>query len=365
MAGAFVLGSCHSDTAANAAMNLPATPVDVQTLKAATVDLTWSFPGTVEGVENVSIRPQVIGYLDKIYVQEGSYVEKGQALFGIRDDVYREQVQNSDAALKAAEAAEKAAQLEVQKLESLVAGGVVSQVQLETAESNYESAKAQVAQAKANLGSSQINQDYTEIKAPFSGYIGRIPNRLGNLVSSTDTEPLTQLAKIDQVFVYFSMSEADFLAYEKKKASYPDITKNVTLELPDGSVYKHTGTLLEASGNFNTATASMSMKAVFPNPDKLLRSGGTGRVVLHYKESNVLEVPKIAVKDIQDKFFVYQVTKEQKAKMTEVTFSGASDESYFIASGIQNGAVIALNPIDRLADGISVAPSTESTQPQK
>lgn len=352
--------SCNPGNAQENKMQTAAIPTDFIQLKPGNADVSTGYPGSIEGQDNVDIKAQVTGYLDAVYVKEGQYVNRGQALFKINPSVYNEQVNNSDAALKAALASQANARLEVEKLKPLVAGNVVSDVQLKTAQANYQSASAQVAQARAALGSSKINANFTYIKAPVSGYLGRIPNRIGNLISPSDTSPLTTLSNISLVNVYFTMSEADFIRYSKMSAS-ENHTGNIELVLADGSVYNYKGKLETASGNFDRTTGSIQMKAVFQNPGKLLRAGGTARVLIHKNVDAVLKVPKTAVKDIQDKFFVYKLNGK-KVQMIPIEVSETTSQDYFVSSGIKSGDKIAVNRIDALTDGAYVVPKIVSAK---
>ncbi len=357
---AVMMYSCNSGNAQENQMQAAATPTDFIQLKSGNADVSTGYPGSIEGQDNVDIKAQVTGYLDAVYVKEGQYVNKGQALFKINPSVYNEQVNNSDAALKAALASQATAKLEVDKLKPLVEGNVVSDIQLKTAQANYQSASAQVAQARAALGSSKINANFTYIKAPVSGYIGRILNRIGNLISPSDTSPLTTLSNINLVNVYFSMNEADFITYSKMSAA-ENHTGNIELLLPDGSVYNYKGKLENASGNFDRTTGSIQMKAVFQNPDRLLRAGGTARVLIHKNVDAVLKSPKTAVKDIQDKFFVYKLNGK-KVQMLPVEVSEGTTQDYFVSAGIKAGDKIAINRIDALTDGADVVPKVISAQ---
>lgn len=329
---------------------------DFITLELESASILKRYPGTIEGAVNVDIKAQVSGYLEKIYVNEGDYVTIGQPLFKIKSDVFNEQVNNSKATVKAALAALATAKIEVEKIKPLVEGKVVSPLQLQTAQAQYESAAAQVAQAKASLGSSRINADFAVIKAPVSGYIGRIPNRVGNLVTPSDASPLTSLSEIDKVFVYFSMSEADFIVYTKDKKS--GATGNmVEIVMADGNTYQYPGKLESASGNIDQSTGTMSLKAVFPNPDKLLRAGGAARVVLSKQISTTLLVPMAGVKDIQDKFFVFSLGDSNKVAMKTIEIEGKTGVNYIVKSGLKPGEKIAVTNIDGLTDGMKVTPA--------
>jgi len=349
-----LLVSCSNGAQEGAA---PA-PVDVDFLEIqpAAAEVEKKYPGTIEGSVNVEIKAQVSGYLEAIYVKEGDFVQKGQTLFRIKGDVFREQVNNSEANLKAAMAAERAAAIELEKIKPLVREEVVSALQLQTAEASLAAAKAQVAQARAAVGSSKLNADFSVIKAPVSGYIGRIPNRVGNLVTPADMTPLTTLSEIEQVFVYFSLSEADYLAWQQDRKT--DTAMNtVSLILADGTVYDQKGKVETASGNINRTTGSIPLKAVFSNPGKMLRSGGSARVILRKTLPESLLVPMAGVKDIQNKYFVYVLGDSNKVTMKPIEIAGSAGDNYILKSGLKAGEKIALNRIDLLTEGMPVTPA--------
>lgn len=343
------------------APQMPKPEVDFFIAQSTTGEVEKKYPGSIEGSVNVDIKAQVSGYLEAIYVKEGEYVQQGQSLFKIKGDVFAEQVNNSQAAYKAALANLSNARLEIEKIKPLVAGKVVSEIQLQTAQANYEAAVAQVAQAKAALGSSKLNADFSLIKAPVSGYISRIPNRIGNLVTPNDAAPLTTLSEINNVFVYFSMSEADYLAVLREGMSKTP----VSLILADGSTYEHKGKLETASGNIDRTTGSIALKAIFPNPEKYLRAGGSARVVLNNSLSAVLAVPMASVKDIQDKFFVFTLTANDKVAMTPIEIAGSAGNNYFVSKGIKQGDKIALNNIDLLNHEMVVVPKVAALAAKK
>ncbi|MGN7812821.1 efflux RND transporter periplasmic adaptor subunit [Flavobacterium sp. 22076] len=346
--------SCGKSGSDAGALAAPKPEVDFFQAESITGEVEKKYPGTVEGTVNVDIKAQVSGYLEAIYVKEGDYVNKGQSLFKIKGDVYAEQVNNSRAAYKSAQANLANAKLEVEKIKPLVDGKVFSDMQLKTAQANYEAAVAQVAQAKAALGSSQLNADFSLIKAPVSGYISRIPNRIGNLVTPADAVPLTVLSDINTVFVYFSLTEADYLAFSKD----PKSNQTVSLIMADDSEYEQKGKLEVASGNIDRSTGTISLKAIFPNPKKLLRAGGSARVILNNSLSSVITVPMASVKDIQDKFFVFVLKPGNKVAMVPIEIGGSSGTDYFVKSGLKQGDKIALNSIDVLYDSMEVVPKT-------
>jgi len=350
--------SCGKNGADAQAMAAPKPEVDFLQTNTATGEVEKKYPGTVEGTVNVDIKAQVSGYLEAIYVKEGDYVTKGQSLFKIKGDVYAEQVNNSRASYKSALANQANAKLEVEKIKPLVDGKVFSDMQLKTAQASYEAATAQVAQAKAALGSSQLNADFSLIKAPVSGYISRIPNRVGNLVTPTDAVPLTVLSDINTVFVYFSLTEADYLAFSKDSKS----NQSVSLIMADDSEYEQKGKLEVASGNIDRATGTIALKAIFSNPKKQLRSGGSARVILNKSLASVITIPMASVKDIQDKFFVFVLGEGNKVAMVPIEIAGSAGSDYFVKSGLKPGDKVALNSIDVLYDSMEVVPKTAANK---
>lgn len=343
---------------------VPPTDVDFLEIQLTNAETEKKYPGAIEGSVNVDVKAQATGYLDHIYVKEGDFVRKGQPLFRIKGDVYAEQVHNSEAMLKSALAAEESARIEVEKIRPLVTGKVVSAVQLQVAESSYASAKAQVAQARAALGSSQVSAAFTLIKAPVSGYIGRIPNRIGNLVTPGDETPLTNLSEIANVFVYFSLSEADFIAFVKDRKTDAGMN-TVELIMADGTLYDKKGTVEIASGNVDRSTGSIPLKAIFSNPDKLLRAGGMGKIVLKKAVNSALTVPMSSVKDIQDKYFVFTLADSNKVAMKPIEISGKSGNDYIIKTGLSSGEKVAINRIDILNEGMPVVPGSGKVVAEK
>jgi membrane fusion protein (multidrug efflux system) len=358
----FILSACGGGQ--QGPPQYPPVNVDFLTISPSETSVEKKYPGSIEGTVNVEIKAQVTGYLDQVYVKEGDYVQKGQSLFKIKADVFNEQVNNSQAALKTALAAQENAKIELEKIRPLVEGKVVSELQLKTAEANYASVAAQVAQAKATLGSSQINAAFSLIKAPVSGYIGRIPNRTGNLVTPADATPLTTLSEINNVLVYFSLSEADYISFTKDRKADEGMS-TVELIMADGGLYGHKGKLEIASGNIDRTTGSIPLKAVFSNPDKLLRSGGSAKIVLKKAFNAVLTVPMASVKDIQDKFFVFTLADSNKVAMRPIEIAGRSGNVYLVKNGLQKGDKVALNNIDVLNEGMPIIPTAASNSLRK
>lgn len=355
-----VLSGCASSSARSDGAPPPtALPV----FKAAAVPATTyrEYNAALEGRVNVEIRPQVDGYLDKIFVDEGAYVKAGQPLFRINDRPYREQLSNTSASLEAAKANEEKAALEVSRLMPLVDNNVVSDVQLKTAKAALQAAKANVAQAEAMVGNARINLGYTVITAPVSGYIGRIPYKLGSLVGRSETQPLTLLSDVNEVYAYFSMSEVDFLQFKDKVKgnTIADKVKQlppVELVMPDNSIYPEKGRIETMEGQFDKTMGAVSFRAVFPNPNGMLRSGNTGKVKISESFPAALVVPQEATFELQDKVFIFTVGDSNKVVSKPIKVAGKSNAYYFVEKGVAPGESIVYTGLDRLRDGVVIQP---------
>jgi membrane fusion protein (multidrug efflux system) len=299
-------------------------------------------------------------------VDEGQYVNAGTSLFKINDLPYQAALNNALAAQHAAEAAAANAQLEINKLAPLVENKVVADYQLKTAQSAYDVAKANIDQAKANVATAQINLGYTTIKAPVNGYIGRLARKQGSLVAPGDPVALTQLSDVQNVHVYFSLSEDDFVQF---KAQYPGNTlaekikhvPAVQLILSDRSTYGQTGHLDIFDGQFDKSTGAITVRATFANPQGLLRAGNTGRLRLSLSHPNSLAIPQSATLELQDKIYAFKVIDSNKVSKTPLTVIGKTGRNYLISDGLKAGDRIVLTNLDRLQDGIVIQPVNSTT----
>jgi membrane fusion protein (multidrug efflux system) len=335
---------------------------EVITIDTAQVTTQKEYTASIEGKVNVEIRSQVDGYLDKVLVDEGTYVKTGQPLFKINDLPYRELLNNAVASQHAAEAAMQNARLEIEKLTPLVQNKVIADFQLKSANVAYQAAKATAEQAKANVATAQINLGYTLIKAPVSGYIGRLPKKQGSLVTRTDTQPLTELSDVHEVYAYFALGETDFINF---KAQYPgntveDKIKNlppVSLVLADNTLYPIQGKIDMIDGQFDKNTGAITVRATFANTLGLLRSGNTGKVQLSMQHVHAILVPQSATIEIQDKIFVYAVSDSNKVSKQPITITGKSGTDYLVQEGVKAGDRIVFSGLDHLQEGQVIKPS--------
>lgn len=319
------------------------------------------YPVTVEGRTNVEIRPQVDGYLDKVFVDEGAFVKAGQPIFKINESRYRELLNNAQGALNSAEGALINAKLEVEKMTPLVEGKVISEFQLKNAKASVKIAEANRNQAQAAVASARINLGYTLITAPVDGYITRLPKKQGSLVSAADPIPLTLMSDIQEVHAYFSIGEADFIAFKNKFEgnTLDDKLKKlppVTLVLADNSEYEQKGKIDMVDGQFDKTTGAITLRASFPNAKGLLRSGNTGKVRLGISHNNVLLIPQAVTAEVQDKIFVYVVDKDNKVTKSPITIMGKSGTDYLVKDGIKAGDRLVYKGFETLQDGTVIIP---------
>ncbi|WP_460678539.1 efflux RND transporter periplasmic adaptor subunit [Mucilaginibacter koreensis] len=338
---------------------VPALPV--MEVQAGNPTTYQEYPASVEGAVNVEIRPQVDGTLDRIFVDEGAYVTKGQPLFKINDRPYAERLNNARAAQHAAEGALANAQLEVEKLTPLVQNKVISDYQLKAAKAALTIAKANLEQAKAEVGTAQINLGYTLIKAPVNGYLGRLQKKQGSLVGPADPIALTQLSDVHDVHVYFSLSEDEFVSFKANYAgnNLQEKIKHlppVELILSDDSAYTVPGKVDMVDGQFNRSTAAITLRASFPNAGGILRSGNTGKVKLALHHNNVNVIPMDATLEMQDKVFVYTVGDSNKVSKQPIIIEGKSGNNYLVKSGVKPGDRIVTAGIDHLQEGQAIKP---------
>jgi membrane fusion protein (multidrug efflux system) len=362
---ALVVIGCADKSQAPAAA-APLLPVLAIKNTDATTDA--EYPASIQGTVDVEIRPQVSGNLDRVFVDEGAYVSKGQSLFKINERPFREQLNNALANLHGAEAALINTQLEIDKLTPLVQNKVVSDYQLKTAKASHRIAASNIEQAKAMVESARINLSYTTITAPVSGYIGRLPKKQGSLVSATDVEPLTKLSDVHEVYAYFSLGETDFINFKTQYSgnTIGDKIKNlppVSLILADGNSYSQLGKIDMVDGQFDKNTGAITLRATFPNASGTLRSGNTGKIRLGIQHDDAILVPQSATIEMQDKVFVYTLNKGNKVNKMPITIIGKTGTDYLIKDGVKSGDQIVLSGIDKLQEGQVIQP--EKSTPTK
>lgn len=304
--------------------------------------IEYSYPASLEGKVNVEIRPQVSGYIDKIHIDEGAYVKAGQPLFTINASVYREQKNTSLAALEMAQSQLATAKLDMDKYTVLTEKKVVADFSYQKAKAAYEAARAAVKQQKALVAAADLNLGFAVVKAPVSGFVGRIPRRLGALVSPADVQALTTLSQVDQVYAYFSMPEAELLRINETREGNTLLQKlqtfkTIGLQMANGKLYAHKGKIDMMDGRFDAGTGAVTLRASFANPQLLLRSGNTGRVVLGSEQTGVFKIPVLATYEMQDKIFVGLLDAQNRVNRVALEDYIKSGDYYIVASGFKAG----------------------------
>jgi len=363
----FILSSCGNSDQKKApagADQVQAYPVLAVTSMSTTLET--DYPATLEGIQNVDIRPKVDGFIEKIFVDEGATVKKGQQLFSINAPQYEQMVRTATAAISSAEADVNAAELQVNKTRPLVEKDIISKYDLDAAQLTLQSRKAALAQARAELVNAKVNLGYTRITSPVDGVIGSIPFKTGSLVSPTGAQPLTTVSNISRVYAYFSLNEKQLLDFSKttKGANLTAQMKNipaVSLVLADGTGYAENGKIESINGLINTNTGSASLRATFTNPGMLLRSGASASVRIPRHLDNAILIPQKSTIDLQGKKFVYVVDDKGNIKNTEVgTMEIAKGNFYVVTKGLKAGDKIVLEGFQSLKDGAQIKPEVQN-----
>ena len=334
-------------------------PAEYAVMTIATTDreIPINYSATIRGRQDIAIYPQVSGTIFELCVNEGQTVSKGQPLFIIDQVPYKAALQTAEANVAAAKAGVATAQLTYDSKKELYAKNVVSQYDLLTAENTLLTAKVQLAQAEAQRVNAANNLSYTVVKAPANGVVGTLPYRVGALVSASISKPLTTVSDNSDVYVYFSMTENQLLNLTRQYGSIANTLKNmpdVRLVLNDGSVYDRTGRIESISGVIDTSTGSVQLRAVFPNADGLLHSGGAGSVIVPNIHKDCVVVPQVATFELQNKVYVYKV-EDGKAASSMIDVEKINNgREYIVKSGLTPGDVIVAEGVGLLREGTPI-----------
>lgn len=326
-----------------------------------------TFPASIKGVQDVQICPKVSGFITKINVKEGQNVSAGQVLFVLDNETFQAQVRQAQAAVNTAEAQCNTAKLSFENSQKLYDNKVIGDFELQSATNSFESAKAGLAQAHAALASAKESLSYCYVKSPASGVVGTLPYKVGTLVSAANV--LTTVSNISSIEVYFSMTERQVLDMTKSAGSQASALSElpaVKLQLSDGTIYGHDGKVTKMSGVIDQATGTVQLIAVFQNPEKLLKSGGSGSIIIPRDKASAIVIPQSSVIEVQNKKFVYTVGKDNKVKYTEITVDPQDDGvNFVVTNGLSVGDLYVTNGITKLNDGMEIKPITPERYQQK
>ena len=339
----------------------------VEEVKVSSAEMQTTYPAVINGIQDVEIRPKVSGFLTQINVTEGQTVSAGQLLFVIDNETYQAQVRQAQAAVNTAQSQVNTAKLTFDNSQQLFDSHVIGEYELQTAENTYKSAQAQLAQAQAALASAREALSFCYVKSPARGVVGTLPFKKGALVSASNV--LTHVSDISQMEVYFSMTEKDMLALSKTEGGLKSAVEQfppVKLQLVDGTTYGYDGRVAAISGVIDQATGSVQLKAHFPNPESLLKSGGSGTIIVPRSDSGAIVIPQSVVSEVQNKKFVYVLNDSNKVVYTEITVAPQNDGvNYIVTGGLNVGEKYVTNGITKLSDQMEIVPITPQRYQEK
>ena len=335
----------------------------VETVGMSSADMQSTYPATIKGVQDVEIRPKATGFITQINVKEGQTVGVGQVLFVIDNETAQAAVRQAQAAVNTAQQQVNTAKLTYENSKQLHAGKVIGDYELQTSQNSYEAALAQLAQAEAGLASAKEQLSYCYVKSPAAGVVGTIPFKKGALVSASNV--LTNVANISQMEVYFSVTEKAAMQLQSTGGGIQSLPP-VKLQLADGSIYIHEGKVTKMSGMVDQGTGSVQLIAAFTNPEKLLKSGGAGTIIIPRQATSAIIIPQSCVSEVQNKKFIYIVDKDNKVKYSEIKVDPQDDGmNYIVTEGLKVGDKYVTNGITKLTDGMEIVPITPERYQQK
>ena len=341
----------------------------VEAVKATSSNQSEQYPATIKGLQDIEVRPLVSGLIVKLCVDEGATVRKGQALFQIDPTQYKAAYDQAAASVKSAKANLETITATERNKKMLHDQKIISDFEYQTAVNNLLTAKANLAQAEAAYTAAKQNLDFCTVKSPSDGVIGTFPYRIGALVSPSISEPLTTVSEIGDMYVYFSMTEKQLLDLTRAGGTLKEQLEKmpaVKLQLADGTMYDAEGKIDAVSGVIDQTTGSVSMRAIFPNKQNILRSGGMANVVFPYTMSEIILIPQTATQEIQDKKFVYVLQPDSTLKHTEIQISNLNDgKNYIVTGGLKEGDQIVVEGVQTLQDGQKITPITVAQKEAK
>ena len=333
----------------------------VQAVGTSSMQMQTTYPATIKGVQDVQICPKVQGFITQINVKEGQTVGAGQVLFVLDNATYQAQVRQAQASVNTAQASCNTSKLSYENSQKLFENGVIGDFELQSAANGYEQAKASLSAAQATLANAKEMLSFCYVKSPASGVVGTLPYKIGTLVNTSSV--MTTVSNISSMEVYFSLTEKE--AMTMTQASLGEMP-SVQLRLADGTIYNHEGKVTKMSGVIDAGTGSVQIIALFPNPEKLLKSGGTGSIVIPKSNSSAIVIPQGCVSEVQDKKFIYLLGEGNKVKYSEIKVDPQNDgKNYIVTEGLKVGDKYVTNGITKLSDGMEIVPITPEKYEQK
>jgi RND family efflux transporter MFP subunit len=331
----------------------PPPGVTVTPVVQKTVPIYQEWIGTMTGNIDADIRPKVEGFLISRLYQEGSFVKKGQPLFRLDPRQAQASVERAQAHLERAQAALAQAQIDINRYTPLVKERAVSQAELDKANSSKRAAAAEVDAAQAALDNARLNKGWTTVVSPISGIAGIAKIGIGDLM--TPTTSMATVSAVDPIYVDFSITEQDYLRFARDKSRAAG--KNLDLILGDGSLFPRRGKVLVVNRAVDPHTGTIEIRAEFPNPGNILRPGQYARIRgVTEERKDALVVPQRAIAELQGIYQVGVVGADNKVSIKIVKLGPQFADMWIIDSGLQAGDSVIVDGIQRLRDGMIVAP---------
>ena len=312
---------------------------------------TVDYIADIQALQYVELRAKVGGYLNAIHIDEGQKVKKGDLLFSISRQGYESELLRAQASLKSAIAEAKVAEVELENVRALVENDVVSETELRLAQSKLEVLQAKIEEARSNESSARLNLQFTQLYAPFDGIIGRIPNKVGSLVEEGTS--LTSISDHSQVYAYFNVSEREYLNLIHSMDQ--DKGQNVSLVMLNNQLYPYPGKIGSIDSRIDKETGNIAFRALFANPDHLLRHGATGKVRLRKEVKQALIIPQKSAFTVQDRMYVFALNDENVVERRIVVPRLSLPHVYVLESGLSTTDRVIYEGIQHVREGEEVA----------
>lgn len=324
--------------------------------------LLSEYSARLTGRQVVEVRPQVSGQITQILIDEGQQIHKGQALFIIDQVPYQAALKEAEASVKNAEAQLATAKLNLESTEMLHENNVVRDYDLQSARNNCSIAEAALMQAQAQELNARNNLSYTTVKSPVDGVAGMISYRVGALVSSSSSEPLITVADDNVIYAYFSMTEGQILDLTANYGSTDALIRemsDVSLKMNNGKIYSETGRIAAVSGIVSSGTNAVTIRADFPNNQRVLKDGGSGAVVVPTYMKDCIVIPQSATFELQDKIFAYKVVDSKATSVPIKVYRLNNGTEYIVESGLTEGDTIIAEGAGLVREGALVTTKSE------
>ncbi len=310
------------------------------------------FVADIQTASHIELCSRVGGFIEKLEVDEGQRVTKGQLLFGISNQAFQVELLSATAKFKSAQAEAKITQIGLSNSKTLLEKKIVSQTEFDLAQAQMDAASAKVDEAHAEVVTAERRISYAEVRAPFDGMINRLPKKVGSMVAEGDV--LTTLCNDAEVNVYFNVSEAEYLELSSRQ----DLTVEggLSLELADGRKYAHTGRIQTSDATIDKTTGTIAFRGRFPNPEHLLRQGASGKVTIHNRMHQVMVIPQKCTFEVQHKLCVYRLGKNNKVELCTVEPVLRLPNHFVIGAGLDIKDKIIFEGIQRVREGEVIVP---------